>query len=390
MYFIKRKSKNKKGFTWSVRFNYIDNYGRKKQYSKSGFETKLDAARFGEKKKIELELTDGIARNVDKTFNEVYEEYMEVEGQYKYSAATKQYYHYCFKNHVQNSKIGTAKIKHLHYMEMQQFFNSLENNGYATNKNIKKVCAVTFKHAMKCSYITQNPMPMITIRGKDTSKEKKILTYAQLNALIESLQETTQGRRGSFSAYSMIIFLYLGYFLGLRKSEILALEKSDVDFKNRLVNVDKRIVYHGVSTADIYATDRMKTKGSRSHIPMPDILCDVLEEWFDYNPYKIICCYDTGNYMNPYDVDFVLRKHAEKLGFEFHAHMLRHSYITNLALSGANLKVVSELARHASIQTTLDVYTQIDESNKVAAVDDVFNQNAFAKKSDKKVTNLLN
>ena len=55
MYFQKRESKkNKKGYTWTVKFYYKDEYGIKKRFAKSGFASKADAEKFGIKKQQEL------------------------------------------------------------------------------------------------------------------------------------------------------------------------------------------------------------------------------------------------------------------------------------------------------------------------------------------------
>lgn len=41
--------------------------------------------------------------------------------------------------------------------------------------------------------------------------------------------------------YSYIIGMYCGYYLGLRISEILALEKSDFDFEANTVFISKKV-----------------------------------------------------------------------------------------------------------------------------------------------------
>ena len=92
MYFQKRESKkNKKGYTWTVKFYYKDEYGIKKRFAKSGFASKADAEKFGIKKQQELLENDGKMDAINLTFDEVFEEYMEVEGKYKYAKSTEMY-----------------------------------------------------------------------------------------------------------------------------------------------------------------------------------------------------------------------------------------------------------------------------------------------------------
>src|SRR5260370_38239602 len=50
--------------------------------------------------------------------------------------------------------------------------------------------------------------------------------------------------------------------------------------------------------------------------------------------------------------------HRVGVGKRIGWHTLRHTYSTLLRKTGADLKVMQELLRHASIRVTLDTYTQ--------------------------------
>ncbi len=373
MYFQKRESKkDKKGYVWVVKFYYKDELGIKRRFSKSGFTSKVEAEKYGIKMQNELEKNHGKKAPSNLTFEDVFNEYMEVEGKYKYAKSTEMYYRNTYKNHVKKN-IGQLKITDLHYLSIQKYFNSLDQLGKATNKNIKKVFCVTFKYAQKVGYIRENPMPMVEIRGIDKKTEYEIVTIDQIERLVDSLLEEKQGRKVTFSSYSMCVFLYLGYYLGTRKSETLALTKDDVDFQNNFVYISKRLEYHGLKRSEFHSTDRMKTKGSKSKIPLCLPLKEILLQWFQYNPYDLICCMEDGDFLSPYNVDCVLSKHSKKLGFKFRSHMLRHSFVSNLIHSGVDVKTTAELARHSDVRTTLQVYTQVSEADKVEAIQNTFN-----------------
>ncbi|MEF2647229.1 MAG: tyrosine-type recombinase/integrase [Oscillospiraceae bacterium] len=47
------------------------------------------------------------------------------------------------------------------------------------------------------------------------------------------------------------------------------------------------------------------------------------------------------------------------IDFDVTPHILRHTYITNLILSGANVKVVQYLAGHSKAEITLNIYSHL-------------------------------
>ena len=47
------------------------------------------------------------------------------------------------------------------------------------------------------------------------------------------------------------------------------------------------------------------------------------------------------------------------IDFDVTPHILRHTYITNLILSGANIKVVQYLSGHSKAEITLNIYSHL-------------------------------
>ena len=70
------------------------------------------------------------------------------------------------------------------------------------------------------------------------------------------------------------------------------------------------------------------------------------------------------------------------LDFSVTPHQLRHTYITELILAGANVKTVQYLAGHSSVQLTLDIYTHLTERQPQFTAGAVLN--AFAPDSGSK------
>ena len=89
MFVRKRTSKKaKKGYTWTVYIDYEDSYGVKQRYTKGGFQEKSEALNHGIEKQQELK--QGIEIKLkDKTFSEVYLEYMDVEGKREFEGSSR-------------------------------------------------------------------------------------------------------------------------------------------------------------------------------------------------------------------------------------------------------------------------------------------------------------
>ncbi len=53
--------------------------------------------------------------------------------------------------------------------------------------------------------------------------------------------------------------------------------------------------------------------------------------------------------------------------------MLRHTFATTLATNNVDIKTTQELMRHSNFNTTMNIYTHINDNVKKKALNDVFN-----------------
>ena len=110
--------------------------------------------------------------------------------------------------------------------------------------------------------------------------------------------------------------------------------------------------------------DEVKTEYSKDDVPLDASLAAALLQWrsgsiFPRNEDWVFANPATGK---PYHQEGLQKKHikraanlAEK-GEEIGWHTFRHTYRSWLDETGAPMKVQQELMRHASIQTTMNVY----------------------------------
>lgn len=374
----KRNSKKAvRGYTYQVYFDYTDYYGQKKHYSKSGFPNKREAQEHETRLKLEYTQYGDIIENKNVCFNEVFIEYMEMMEN-DYSGSTKQYYWYTFSKYVVDG-IGRKNIFYLKYREIQEFFTHFEH-GKANAKNIKKLFNITFKHAQKCCYIRENPMSLVKVIDKDNKIENnqdKLISEKELNTLCEKILVTSKNspslKRNQFEYQSYVVAIKIGWYTGMRISEVLGLKKSDINFKNRLINIDRRVEYHGIKASKIETVNKLKTKSARAQIPLAKPLEEILVKWFEVNPHEIIVANIKGAHIAPQALSARIYKISKDTGLiGFHFHCLRHNFTSNLIMSGALPSVVKELVRHSDIKTTLDIYTHIKKDKQFESIDEIF------------------
>jgi len=135
----------------------------------------------------------------------------------------------------------------------------------------------------------------------------------------------------------------------------MPLKWSDFDF-NELTVLIQRSMVHGRG-------DDVKTEYSKDRIPLDPALVEIFlahrsrwheteEDWVFANP-------ETNR---PYHQDPIQQNHIRRagrdagLGDRLGWHTFRHSYRSWLDDTGAPTSVQKELMRHASIQTTMNVY----------------------------------
>lgn len=364
----KRKSKKaKSGYVWQVQVSYEEN-GSYKRYTKSGFNTKKEALEHEHDIKQQIENKGAVKKDTNKTLDTVYHEFLEIGvSEYQPSTiyATTKYF-----NRFEN-ELGDVKIKAFDYELLQKYFNARSEDGIESNKQLRKALNRIFKFAIKQGYIEVNPMQYVKVSGKEKHYVRdEVLSYENYLIIINELESI-----GTFRLSAYAIAIKIAYFTGLRISEVLALEKHDFDFDNHLISLQRKLVVRDkrtLKTKEFYTIDKLKSKYSKSTVPIADVLLPDLIAWFNKNPYERVCCDEEGYYLNPRSLNTRVKKIAKDKGFTFHFHQLRHSYCTALVMSGVDIKTAQELMRHANINTTLSVYTHVNQQKKVDAVNNVF------------------
>jgi integrase len=226
----------------------------------------------------------------------------------------------------------------------------------STKAKIKALGHRLFEKAMFWELIPmgRNPMALVEIQGSSRRRKKPIiLTVEQYFAVLGLLPEPYR---------TMAV---LAQCLGLRVSEILAMQWRDINFGELTMRVTRGVI-DGV-------VDDVKTAYSDDDLPLDPDLAAVLLNWKGrcrasekgwVFPSPITGrCY----HASPIQQDYI-RPAGRKLGLgDIGWHTFRHTYRSWLDSVGTSMGVQQKLMRHAQIATTMNVYgDSMMESKRVA------------------------
>jgi integrase len=173
----------------------------------------------------------------------------------------------------------------------------------------------------------------------------------------------------------------LGAFYGLRRSEVVGLKWSAIDFEANTITIEHTVtIANDEGKHRIVAADTTKSKSSHRTLPLvPQFRAKLLEILEEQEHYRKLCgnCYDREEgqyvYVNQLgkliDPGFLTRefpKFMEAHGFRrMRFHDLRHSAASLLLASGVPLKQIQEWLGHSSFAITADTYAHLDFNSKL-------------------------
>ncbi len=217
----------------------------------------------------------------------------------------------------------------------------------ATCAKLRNLMSVLFNHARRHNLFDRNPISLVRQSAKRRNAPE-VLTVAELQQILAALTSAEY------------VATLLCASTGLRRSELFALKWKDIDFQEKQVSVTRSVVHQVVGVC--------KTEASQKPVPLHDNVVEVLQQWRHQSRYGApddwVFASPFRNGARPYWGAHIMRHKiqpvARKLGITKRIgwHSLRHTYSTLLRHTGADIKVMQELLRHAPARVTLDTYTQ--------------------------------
>ena len=265
-------------------------------------------------------------------------------------------------DYFQNKKITLQNIKPKH---IQEFYQYLLDEGLSGNTvkhyhaNIRKA----LQYAMKTDIILSNPADKIDL-PKIEEYKPKFYTSDEVKILLNEVIGT-----------KLEIPVMIDCFYGFRRSEVIGLKWSAVDFENDTITINHTITQ---SNGKLIIRDKTKTKSSKRSLPLEPIVKSFLLELKEkqeknkelcgdsYNQeyLEYICVDNCGNLIRPdYVTETFLKLLKKKKLKIIRFHDLRHTCASILLKNGANMKEIQAWLGHSNYNTTANLYAHLDTSS---------------------------
>lgn len=234
--------------------------------------------------------------------------------------------------------------------EIQAFFNTKMHMCRSTMQKMKIVIHQVFQSAIEDGYVQRNPASSsrLTISKRATGRTALPLTDVEdIVRQLPILNETD------------CLFLLLPIYTGMRRSEMLGLRWSDVDFRLKQIRVQRGVTFAGNQPV----IGPPKSKAGYRFIPLLPELETYLTRLVPQGEY--IIGGDRPITEQAYQrtwkrINRTINLHGAT------AHVFRHTVAT-IAAPYLDIKTLQTIMGHADIETTLDRYTHAQEERVRAA-----------------------
>lgn len=257
-------------------------------------------------------------------------------------------------------------IQSIDFFLLRGFVADLYERNLSKSSIERKISTIKsfFKFLYKKGFIEENPARLV----KFPRKEKHLPSVFNIDDMFNLLdlpdKTNATGLRDA-------IILELMYATGVRVSELVGLNLSDVDLKNGRI--------------------RVKGKGKKERI-VP-IVPEIVEMIYKYTEImhqvlvkgkfietEALIINKLGTRMSDRSIRRIVEEYLKKAGLplDYSPHSFRHSFATHLLENGADLRSIQDLLGHESLATT-QKYTNMDIASMLKIYD---NAHPKAKKSN--------
>lgn len=268
--------------------------------------------------------------------------------QHKVKESTAANYTMKAKKHILPS-FGKKSVDSIVQDDIYSFIEQKQNEGLSNRyvSDIIILMKTIYKYAVR-TYHVFNPMDGIVMPKKK---------MPEIELLDESEQITLQNYINRNQCHSTL-GVALSMSTGIRIGELCALQWKDIDLEKRILTVRKTMQRiqcpTETSKTKLIITDP-KSESSRRKIQIPDCMVGFLNKFKEKSGKYVLT--GTNKPIEPRTMQYrfaTILKNAKLPSVHFHA--LRHIFASSCIKLGFDVKALSELLGHSSVEITLNRY----------------------------------
>ena len=322
----------------------------------------------------------GEALGDDRLFGDYAAEWYRVRKAPFVSASTRESYRTALNKDL-FPVLGEHHLRAITAMELQELVNQYAGRSKSKITDVIATLRGVFRSALSDRLISTDPtLSLVRPKAKPTA-EKLVLSPEQRAALEDTCRTHPDGH-----------YLALLYYLGCRPGEARGLRWGDIDWDLRRVRIDRDIDY---KVGAVPGT--LKNRASYRTVPLPAPLAAILRPLRGLpDTYIAHAVHSADAPMSKSTADRTWVRLMVAAGLSAEApkpnrfvpsdprhdhrpmitpHALRHNYITMCWEHGMDPYETMKLVGHASIKTTMDIYTHLSDtqmSQTAAKLDAMF------------------
>lgn len=267
--------------------------------------------------------------------------------------ATIGMYRNAYNNHIM-AVIGSMELRAVRPVHICRVMSGVADDSESLQHKVLITMRQIFTSARQNRLISADPTEGVKITRHAKPKRKEYLTKAEASSLLDAI---TEPRAKAFCA--------LCIYCGLRREEALGLKWTDIGPAGLIV---ARAVSFPAGSNRHDPSMELKSAAANRIVPIPAALRRILLATPHLSDYVVPSA--RGEIMTQTAYRKMWATHVQPhYPLPLHAHMMRHTYATQLYRAGVDLRTAQRLLGHASIHMTADIYTHLEAEDSIQVVD---------------------
>ncbi|MEG2702884.1 MAG: tyrosine-type recombinase/integrase [Clostridia bacterium] len=299
------------------------------------------------------------------------------------SAATLNSYQNAINLHLLPYFPDKQLLRAVRRADLQMCLDALKGRSSTQSILLLSVMRHVMAYAMAERMISIDPSAALTMPDVGHPEGKGAFSDAQEDRLLKTAASEPDG-----------LMLYVLYYLGCRRGEMLGLKWGDVDWDNRMIHIQRTVDFNVRKSSPAGSRgDHTKTAASNRWVPLPEELAAILRPLRSLPHMYIFTTKDNQpikdsafrtrwtRLMLAAGYATVSQTYAQKvakwqlqgkpvihpnLAFDYDvsvtSHWFRHNYITACVLAGVPAEVTMRIVGHTDYRTTINIYTHVQDA----------------------------